>query len=80
MLTDSLMGVKKPDLNEMKEVKVKLPVRQLLRLHYLKLTTNQNFSDVVAEALRRYFGDSVTQIDPALAEAAASSTPVAEEA
>ena len=32
--TDELMGIKKPDMNEMKEVKVKLPVRQLLKLHY----------------------------------------------
>jgi len=57
MFMDSLMGVKKPDLNDLKEVKVKLPVKQLLRLHYLKLTTNKNFSDIVAEALVSYFGE-----------------------
>lgn len=52
---DELMGIKKPDLTELKEVKVKLPVKQLLKLHYLKLTSNKNFSDVVAEALTKYF-------------------------
>jgi hypothetical protein len=55
MTSDELMGIKKPDLSELKEVKVKLPVKQLLKLHYLKLTSNMNFSDVVTEALTRYF-------------------------
>jgi len=55
MTADDLMGIKKPDLTELKEVKVKLPVKQLLKLHYLKLTSNMNFSDVVSEALARYF-------------------------
>ena len=54
--TDELMGIKKPDMNEMKEVKVKLPVRQLLKLHYMKLTSSRTFSDVVSEALGDYFG------------------------
>ena len=53
---DQLMGIKKPDMNEMKEVKVKLPVRQLLKLHYMKLTSSRTFSDVVSEALGEYFG------------------------
>lgn len=57
---DALMGIKKPDMNEMKEVKVKLPVRQLLKLHYMKLTSSRTFSDVVSEALSEYF----TEIDP----------------
>jgi hypothetical protein len=55
--SDSLMGIKKPDMNEMKEVKVKLPVRQLLKLHYVKLTSSRTFSDVVSEALNDYFTD-----------------------
>ncbi len=57
---DALMGIKKPDMNEMKEVKVKLPVRQLLKLHYMKLTSSRTFSDVVSEALTEYF----TEIEP----------------
>ncbi|MGB0653535.1 MAG: hypothetical protein ACPGQL_10080 [Thermoplasmatota archaeon] len=46
-------------MNELREVKVKIPVRQLLRLHYLKLTTSRTFSDVVAEALGDYFTHAV---------------------
>lgn len=55
MTPDAMMGVKKPDLDERKEVKVKLPVQQLLKLHYLKLTNRQTFSEVVKEALTEYF-------------------------
>ncbi len=55
--SDELMGIKKPDMNEMKEVKVKIPVRQLLKLHYMKLTSSRTFSDVVSEALNEYFGE-----------------------
>jgi len=55
--SDELMGIKKPDMNEMKEVKVKIPVRQLLKLHYMKLTSSRTFSDVVSEALNDYFGE-----------------------
>ena len=57
MTNDQLMGIKKPDMTELKEVKVKLPVKQLLKLHYLKLTSNLNFSDVVSAALTKYFDD-----------------------
>ncbi len=53
---DQLMGIKRVDMNELREVKVKLPVQQLLRLHYLKLTSGSTFSDVVTEALVDYFG------------------------
>lgn len=52
---DRLMGIQRPDMNELKEVKVKIPVKQLLRLHYLKLTGGRTFSDVVSEALSDYF-------------------------
>ena len=47
----------KPDMEELREVKVKLPLRHLLKLHYVKLTSNRTFSDVVAEALHDYFAD-----------------------
>ncbi len=57
MNTEQLMGIKKPDMTELKEVKVKLPVRQLLKLHYLKLTSSRTFSEVVAQALAQYFED-----------------------
>lgn len=49
------MGIQKPDQKALKEVKVKLPVQQLLKLHYLKLTSGATFSKVIAEALTDYF-------------------------
>ena len=61
MTNDDLMGIKKPDMTELKEVKVKLPVRQLLKLHYLKLTSSRTFSDLVSEALADYFEAHGTQ-------------------
>lgn len=55
MNRDKLMGIERPDMDELKEVKVKIPVKQLLKLHYVKLTGGRTFSDVVSEALGDYF-------------------------
>jgi hypothetical protein len=64
MLTDDyLMGMKK-DLDELKEVKVKLPARQLVNLHILKITANRTMQDVVSEALNDFFA-KVSQAKPA---------------
>ena len=52
---DDLMGTKRVDMEEIKEIKVKLPVRQLLQLHYAKLTSHRSISEVVAQALIVYF-------------------------
>lgn len=43
------------DPEELKEIKVKLPVRQHIKLHSIKLMMNQNISDTVEEALEAYF-------------------------
>ncbi|HET6398822.1 MAG TPA: hypothetical protein VFH47_04645 [Candidatus Thermoplasmatota archaeon] len=66
------MGIKKPDMNELKEVKVKLPVNQLLRLHLLKLTSSRTFSDLVSEALTEYFQRVAAEGHQAHAEASTS--------
>lgn len=56
MITDdTLMGNKPVDMEELKEIKVKLPVRQLLQLHYAKLTSSKSISEVVNQALIVYF-------------------------
>ena len=52
---DSLAGIRKADMNELKELKVKLPVQFLINLHYLKLTQSRGISDVVNQALTEYF-------------------------
>ena len=42
---------------EFREVKVKLPVEQILRLHYARMKNRENFSQIVNSALSRYFQD-----------------------
>jgi hypothetical protein len=44
-----------PELSETKEVKMRLPISHLIRLHGLKLLTGQNISDTVTKALEEYF-------------------------
>ena len=56
MLTDEeLMGIKKKDMAEAKVIKVRLPVRFLINLHFLKITGRKDISQVVSEALEVYF-------------------------
>jgi hypothetical protein len=43
--------------DETREVKVKLPVDQILRLHYTRMKKRENFSQIVSTALSRYFED-----------------------
>lgn len=42
-------------LSELREVKLKLPLRHHVTLHSLKLLKNQSISDLVADALDSYF-------------------------
>lgn len=42
-------------LSDLKEVKLKLPLRHHVSLHSLKLLKNQSISDLVAVALDAYF-------------------------
>ena len=56
MLTDDdLAGIHKVDLDELKEIKVKLPNRHVIRLQQVKLMTSRTFSQLVTEALSEYF-------------------------
>lgn len=41
----------------LREVKVKLPADQVLRLHYARLKSGTNFSQTVSSALTRYFDE-----------------------
>lgn len=44
-----------PDLNEAREIKVKLPVSLHIKLHGIKITRHRSISQVVLEALEEYF-------------------------
>jgi hypothetical protein len=61
--TDGTMGVNEAVMVEMREIKVKLPVRQLLQLHYAKMTSARSISDVVADALLKYFAAAVAPLE-----------------
>lgn len=43
------------DMTERKTVKLKIPKRQHLRLHCLKILTGETMSDIATEALDNYF-------------------------
>ncbi len=45
----------KPNLDRMKEVKVKIPVGLHVQLHSMKVLTGKQISDAVTEALDHYF-------------------------
>ncbi len=45
------------DAHDLKEVKVKLPVDQVMRLHYTRMKRRKNFSEIVNSALTRYFDE-----------------------
>ena len=45
----------------LREVKVRLPVDQVMRLHFTRMTRRKNFSQIVSTALTRYFDDMQKQ-------------------
>lgn len=55
MGTGSETGNGSADLNEQREIKVKLPVSLHIKLHGLKITKHKPISEVVLEALEDYF-------------------------
>ena len=49
------------DLDARKSIKVKLPIRQHIKLHALKLFTEKNISETVEKALDAYFAEMKAQ-------------------
>lgn len=45
----------RPDLERVKEVKVKIPIGMHIKLHSMKVLTGKQISDAVTEALTVYF-------------------------
>ncbi len=50
-----IFGTPASELNETKEVKMRIPIAHLIRLHGLKLLSGQNISETVTKALEYYF-------------------------
>ncbi len=56
--TNFLYGKNNADLaDQVKEVKVKLPVEQLVKLHGLKILQGKTISESISGALERYLRD-----------------------
>lgn len=52
---DFLFGKDEAKLDERREVKVRIPVAYLIKLHGIKLLNGQGISETVTEALGLYF-------------------------
>lgn len=50
-----IFGTNASELKETKEVKMRIPIAHLIRLHGLKLLSGQNISETVTKALDHYF-------------------------
>ncbi len=57
----------KKDMDARKSIKVKLPIRQHIKLHAMKLFTENNISETVERALDAYFKDMKAADDRAQA-------------
>ncbi|MHB8585997.1 MAG: hypothetical protein ACYDDF_09240 [Thermoplasmatota archaeon] len=53
----------KPNFEQVKEVKVKIPVGIHIKLHSMKVLTGKQISDAVTEALGEYFHVPVHPVD-----------------
>lgn len=58
-------GTTQANLDEMKKLKVKVPLRLLLKLHYAKITESRPIGDVVTDALTQYFQEVLGDMQPA---------------
>ena len=61
MLVDKWIYGEKKAGNELKEMKVKVPLEYHIKLHGLKLLSNQSISKSVEHALQKYFKELESQ-------------------
>lgn len=50
-----IFGLGREQLDQFKEVKVRLPVGHLIRLHGIKIVNGRGISETISEALTHYF-------------------------
>lgn len=74
-----IFGTSANELKETKEVKMRIPIAHLIRLHGLKLLSGQNISETVTKALEVYFAqvdaEREAERHPEEAHESASETP-----
>jgi hypothetical protein len=55
MLEEQMMGIRRPNLNEIKPLKLHLPLNYVLALHRMRIVGNKSVSEIVQDALHTYF-------------------------
>jgi hypothetical protein len=55
MLEEQLMGVRRPNLAEVKPLKLQLPLNYVLALHKMRIVGTMSVSEIVEDALKTYF-------------------------
>ena len=58
MTDDELAGIKRPSMEGMREIKIKLPIRLILKLHTNKLLKQSPVSRTITDALEEYFREN----------------------
>jgi hypothetical protein len=58
MLEEQLSGVRRPNLAEIKPIKLQLPLQYVLALHRMRIVGNRSVSEIVEQALENYFDEA----------------------
>lgn len=57
MLEEQLMGIRRPNMSELKPLKLQLPLNYVLALHRMRIVGNRSVSEIVEHALETYFDE-----------------------
>jgi hypothetical protein len=57
MLEEQMMGIRRPNLTELKPLKLHLPLNYVLALHRMRIVGNKSVSEIVGQALETYFDE-----------------------
>jgi len=55
LIEEALAGVHRADPNELKPLKLQLPLSHVLLLHKMRIVASRSVSEIVADALQDYF-------------------------
>lgn len=57
MLEEQMMGIRRPNLTEIKPLKLHLPLNYVLALHRMRIVGSKTVSQIVEQALQTYFAE-----------------------
>jgi hypothetical protein len=61
MTDDSLMGIRREKPEEPRQIKLRLPMDQVMKLHRLRILRGKPISEFVADALDSFFEEERTR-------------------